>query len=84
MQENIKELPDSITVQCVQVRGNKFQFGVFQLNTLDLDGTDGVKNYWFSTPIQDLYDACAYLEARPTLAGYNSSVLKNALAFYKN
>lgn len=80
----MKDLPSPITVQSVQVNGNKFQFGVFQLNTLNLDGTEGVKNYWFSNPIQDLYDVCAYLEARPKLSGYNPSVLKNALAFYKN
>lgn len=70
-------------MQSVQVKGNKFLFGVFQLNTLDLDGEQGTKNFWFSTPSQDLYNLCSYVEARPTLSGFNPGVLKNALAFYQ-
>lgn len=80
----MKDLPTPVTVQSVQAKGNKFLFGIFQLNTLNLDGDDGVKNFWFSSNILNLYETCDYVEARPTLSGYNETVMKNALAFYQN
>lgn len=83
-QDNVAELPEPITVQSVHIKKAKFQFGVFQLNTLNLNGDDGLKNFWFSSPPIDLYETCAYEEARPRLAGYNPDVLKHVLAFYQN
>lgn len=80
----MKNLPKPIIVQSVQVSGNVFYFGAFQLNTLDLNGTDGIKNYWFNVPAMNLYTKCDYHIARPRLTEYNPDVLKYALAFYKN
>lgn len=84
IQADVKQLPEPITVQSVQVDGSIFFFGVFQLNTLDLDGTDGLKNVWFSVPQKKLYEHCDYEVARPRLVDYNSDVLRYALGFYKN
>lgn len=77
-------MPQPITVQTVQVNNNEFQFGVFQLNTLNLNGTDGTKNIWFALDPIKLYDECAYLVSRPRLNGYNPEVLRLSYAFYKN
>jgi len=82
--ENVKQLPEPITVQSVHVNNKSFYFGMFQLNTLELNGTAGTKNYWFDVPPMDLYSECAYIDARPTLIGYNPDVLKYALGFYNN
>jgi large subunit ribosomal protein L37 len=81
---DVKVLPKPIVVQCVHTNGQTFHFGVFQLNTLDLDGPDGVKNYWFTRPNINLYDECAYKSSRPVLEGYNTDVLRLMNVFYNN
>lgn len=83
-QANVRDLPRPITVQCIQVHVNKFYFGVYQLNTLNLDGKDGIKNVWFSVPPMLLYGNCEYKESRPILSDYNNDVLRHTLAFYQN
>lgn len=84
MQANVRELPKPVTIQCVQVHVNKFYFGVYQLNTLNLDGRDGEKNYWFELPPMNLYGICEYQLDRPVLRAYNNDVLRHAVAFYQN
>lgn len=71
-------------MQAVQTTGNIFHFGVFQLNTLDLDGSDGLKNVWYSIPDITLYEKLDYDVARPHLVEYNPDVLRHALGFMKN
>lgn len=80
----MRELPKPVTVQCVQVHVNKFYFGVYQLNTLNLEGEDGIKNYWYNIPALELYSNCEYQQSRPILENYNQDVLRHAIAFYKN
>lgn len=77
-------MPKPVVVQSVQTDGKSFQFSVFQLNTLELDGSDGLKNIWFSMPKMDLYSECLYKAGRPTLDGYNGNVLKYMQVFYGN
>lgn len=83
-QPDVKTLESPISVQVVHLNGNKLQFGVFQLNTLDLDGSDGVKNFWFTKPELELYQECVYKEGRPAMVGYNRDVLKYMSVFYNN
>lgn len=83
-QADVRDLPQPITVQCVQVHVNRFHFGVYQLNTLNLDGDSGIKNYWFNVPPIHLYTNCEYEESRPKLKNYNNDVLRHTLAFYQN
>lgn len=83
-QADVRDLPKPVTVQCVQVYVNRFYFGVYQLNTLNLDGEDGIKNYWFNIPPKLLYTNCEYYESRPVLSNYNNDILRHALAFYQN
>lgn len=79
----MKELPKPVTVQSVQTDGQFYHFGMFQLNTLDLEGGD-LKNIWFQTPLLNLYDKCCYHLGKPILEGYNSEVIKYLYAFYNN
>lgn len=55
----MKRLPKPIVIQSVLNHENRFYFGCFQLNTLDLNDTDGaeaVKNLWFHSPeVEELH-----------------------------
>lgn len=81
---DVKELPEPITIQCVQSNSQAFHFSVFQLNTLNINGTEGPKNFWWSMPEINLFDTATYVEGRPVLEGYNPEVFKRILAFYTN
>jgi large subunit ribosomal protein L37 len=81
---NVKNLPEPITIQCVQTDGRLFHFAVLQLNTLDLDSTEGKKNVFWMLPRIPLFTSCTYVRGRPLLEGYNSEVFSRLLAFYSN
>ncbi|XP_075038243.1 large ribosomal subunit protein mL37 [Mixophyes fleayi] len=57
--ENAKTLPQPIVVQSVSTDGQLFHFLVLQLNTLDLESNDGVKNIVWMDGDQALYDTVA-------------------------
>lgn len=80
----VKELPDPITIQCIQTDGRLFHFAVLQLNTLDLDGTEGIKNIFWMLPRMPLFSSCTYDNGIPSLKDYNDEVFKRLLAFYSN
>lgn len=80
--DKVKELPQPVTVQCVHSDGRLFHFGVLQLNTLDLENHDGVRNIWYQTPRLQMFNVCAYVKGKPTLEGYNSDVIKHLISFY--
>ncbi|XP_076281189.1 mitochondrial ribosomal protein L37 [Lasioglossum baleicum] len=79
-----KELSEPVVVQCIQSDGQNFHFSVYQLNTLDIDGTEGIKNFWWSAPTYKLYEKAKYEDGKPCVEGYNNEVFKRFLAFYKN
>ncbi|XP_014210281.1 39S ribosomal protein L37, mitochondrial isoform X2 [Copidosoma floridanum] len=81
---DVKELPEPITVQCIHSDGKWFYFSVYQLNTLDIEGKNGIKNYYWMLPKLDLYKVGGYVRGTPVLEGYNPEVLKTMLAFYRN
>jgi large subunit ribosomal protein L37 len=83
-QVSVKDLPEPVTVQCVQTDGRLFHFAVLQLNTLDLDGTEGKKNIFWMLPRIPLFSSCMYVKGRPLLEGYNSEVFLRLLAFCSN
>ncbi|XP_017789946.1 PREDICTED: 39S ribosomal protein L37, mitochondrial [Habropoda laboriosa] len=81
---NVKKLPEPVVVQCIQSDGQNFHFSVYQLNTLDIDGKEGIRNFWWSEPSIKLYEKAQYENGQPCLEGYNNEVFKKFLAFYKN
>ncbi|KAJ4435100.1 hypothetical protein ANN_23675, partial [Periplaneta americana] len=81
---NVKDLPEPVTVQCVQTDGRLFHFAVLQLNTLDLDGTEGKKNIFWTLPRISLFESCMYVKGKPSLEGYNAEVFNRLLAFYSS
>ncbi|XP_055902588.1 39S ribosomal protein L37, mitochondrial [Eupeodes corollae] len=82
--DSVEQLPKPIVVQSIQTDGKTFHFGVFQLNTLQLNGSDGTKNYWFHLPNVDLFSECTYKVGRPILEGYNKDCFRYLKAFYSN
>ncbi|KAK3601148.1 hypothetical protein CHS0354_019142 [Potamilus streckersoni] len=45
---DVKILPEPVSIQCIDVNVDSICFIFFQLNTLDLDNLDGVKNFlWY-------------------------------------
>ncbi|XP_076752808.1 mitochondrial ribosomal protein L37 [Xylocopa sonorina] len=81
---DVKHLPEPVVVQCVQSDGQNFHFSVYQLNTLDLDGVEGIRNFWWSEPSMKLYTQAQYEKGKPCLEGYTSDVFKRFHAFYNN
>ncbi|XP_063704454.1 large ribosomal subunit protein mL37 [Culicoides brevitarsis] len=79
---NVTDLQQPIVVQTVQSDGKRFQFGIFQLNSLDL--TSQKQNYWYSSQIMNLYEECGVKKGKPTLEGYNRDVLKHMTVLYNN
>ncbi|XP_076168496.1 mitochondrial ribosomal protein L37 isoform X2 [Ptiloglossa arizonensis] len=82
--KNVKKLTKPIVVQCIQSDGQNFHFSVYQLNTLDIDGREGIRNFWWSAPSIKLYEKAQYKNGKPYLEGYNNEVFKRFFAFYKN
>ncbi|PSN36555.1 hypothetical protein C0J52_09120 [Blattella germanica] len=82
--DDVKDLPEPITLQCVHTDGRLFHFAVFQLNTLDLDGTEGVRNILWTLPRMPLFGECQYEDGKPSLKDYNKEVFQHLLAFYAN
>lgn len=82
--DGVLDLPEPVTVQCIQSNGKWFEFSVFQLNTLDIDNDQGTRNIWWSSPRLELYETAGYVQGRPTLEKYNPTVFQKFLAFYNN
>ncbi|XP_022121277.2 39S ribosomal protein L37, mitochondrial [Pieris rapae] len=80
--EDIKDLPEPVYVNCIQTDGQRYHFGVLELNTLNVDGTDGTKNVWFCKNDVKLYDSSRYLGGMPALENYNPAVYGYINAFY--
>ncbi|XP_041849260.1 39S ribosomal protein L37, mitochondrial [Melanotaenia boesemani] len=83
-------LDHPITVQAVGTNGRIFQFLVFQLNTTDLSGDDGIKNQMWLDEDVELYE---FAKVRPFikkkqvkvpagLAGYKPKTFSKFLALY--
>ncbi|KAK2143922.1 hypothetical protein NP493_4363g00000 [Ridgeia piscesae] len=82
-----KTLPEPISTQCVMTDGATFHFVCFQLNTLNFDSGDGVKNLvWFDNN-NEMYNKI--LPKRTMLRNtkyedYDPEVFKKILALYVN
>ena len=83
----MKTLREPISTQCVTTNGISFNFVCFQLNTLNFDSEEGVKNLvWFDNNCE-MYKKI--LPKRAMLRNtkyedYNPEVFQKFLAFYMN
>lgn len=82
--KGVEHFEEPIVVQVVQFDNNRIQFGVFQLNTMNLNDSKGLKNFWFSKKPMQLYEDCCYNNGRPALLSYNGNILRLLIAFYNS
>ncbi|XP_077391850.1 large ribosomal subunit protein mL37 [Festucalex cinctus] len=83
-------LDHPITIQAVGTNGRLFQFIVFQLNTTDLSGDDGIKNQVWLDEDALLYDSAKVkpvifrkeVKIPAGLAGYKPETFSKFLALY--
>lgn len=80
--EDVKDLPEPIYLNCIQTDGKEYHFGVLELNTLNLDGTEGAKNVWYSKNNLKLYESSCYFGGMPVLENYNNKVYGYINALY--
>ncbi|KAG7297953.1 hypothetical protein JYU34_018707 [Plutella xylostella] len=80
--DNVQDLPEPVYINCIQTDGQKYHFGVLELNTLNLDGTEGTKNVWYCKNNVTLYDSSRYFNGMPVLENYNPEVYGYINAFY--
>ncbi|KAG9468958.1 hypothetical protein GDO78_021569 [Eleutherodactylus coqui] len=58
--KDVKTLPQPVVVQSVGTDGQLFHFMVLQLNTLDFESNDGIKNLVWMDADQELYESVAF------------------------
>ncbi|XP_077416045.1 large ribosomal subunit protein mL37 [Vanacampus margaritifer] len=83
-------LDHPITIQAVGTNGRLFQFIVFQLNTTDLSGNDGIKNQVWLVEDAELYDSANLkpvmyrkeVKVPAGLVGYKPETFSKFLALY--
>ncbi|XP_074653079.1 large ribosomal subunit protein mL37-like [Tubulanus polymorphus] len=84
---NVTNLPEPVTVQGIKTDGEKFHFVCFQLNTLNINSNDGIKNLvWID---KDNYLFHKILPRRAMLRNtiyedFDPSVFRKFLAFFLN
>ena len=77
------DLPNPVAVNFIHTDGCNFHFSAYQLNTLNLQDSNGIKNvFWHEENISRLYDVCDYVKAVPVLSGYNPEVFAKFAAMY--
>ncbi|KAG6449976.1 39S ribosomal protein L37, mitochondrial [Manduca sexta] len=82
--EDTKDLPEPVYINCIQTDAQNYHFGVLELNTLDVDGTEGTKNVWYCKNNLKLYDSSRYFSGMPVLENYNNKVYGYINAFYNS
>ncbi|CAH0400498.1 unnamed protein product [Chilo suppressalis] len=80
--EDVKDLPEPVHINCIETDGQRFHFGVLELNTLNVDGNEGTKNVWYCKNDMKMYDSSCYLSGIPVLENYNPEVYGYINAFY--
>ncbi|CAB3249153.1 unnamed protein product [Arctia plantaginis] len=80
--EDVKDLPEPVYINCIQTDGRQYHFGVLELNTLNVDGTEGTKNVWYSKNNLQLYESSCYFGGMPALENYNNKVYGYINALY--
>jgi large subunit ribosomal protein L37 len=84
LQKDVKDLPEPVTINCMQTDSRNFYFGCLQLHSLDLDSSKVANNlFWIEDP-QPMFTKCDYVDNKPVLEGYNPQVLETLMALYKS
>jgi len=83
-----KVLPEPISTQCIMTNGDIFRFVCFQLNTLNFETSDGVKNLvWFDEDERPLFNRLMPKRAmlrNTRYLDYDPDVFRQLVSFYVN
>lgn len=85
MQKDVVELPEPLTLNCLQSDSRNFIFGALQVHSLDLNGEEGLARnlLWLQEPAA-LFTKCEYVDGRPVLQGYDPAVAETLMSFYRS
>ena len=85
LQEDVKQLAQPLTLNCVHVDSQNFLFGCLEVNSLDI-GIDGAqpKNLFWVTKMMPLFQKCEYVDAEPIIEGYNPEVIETFMAMHRS
>jgi len=88
LQWETKVLPEPISTQCVMTDGDIFRFVCFQLNTLNFETCDGVKNQvWFDEDERPMFNRVVPRSAmlrNTRYLDYDPDVFRQLISFYVN
>ncbi|EFX83442.1 hypothetical protein DAPPUDRAFT_301877 [Daphnia pulex] len=82
--KDVKDLPEPVTINCMQTDSRNFYFACFQLHSLDLDSSKATSNLFWIEDAQPMFTKCDYVDNQPVLEGYNPQVLETLMALYKS
>ncbi|KAK9509844.1 hypothetical protein O3M35_004747 [Rhynocoris fuscipes] len=82
--KDVEDLPEPLTIQCIQTDSKQFYFSIFQLNTTRSSEETNIRNAYWILPALSLFDQCDYIEGIPKLVNYNPQVFHTLLSFYQN
>ena len=80
--QDVKDLPEPISVMLVITDGLKFHLSAFQLNTLETSGTAKKNIFWQEPELLEIAQVADYVSARPVVDGYDPEVFKKLAAMY--
>lgn len=78
---DVKELLQPVSVQCIYMDIKTFGFIAYQLNTLDLDNDEGLKNQVWCDGPHNLYEE---INQEGEITNYNPDVFAKMFALYLN
>ena len=80
-QNDIKILPEPISMQCIFMDVQSVNFMAYQLNTLEMETNEGIKNQaWIEKP-DNFYSKVSEIEL---VTDYNPSAFSKMLALHMN
>ncbi|XP_044729164.1 39S ribosomal protein L37, mitochondrial [Chrysoperla carnea] len=86
-----EDISEPITIQSVTSDGQFYEFGILQVNTINLE--NNIQNIWWTSDKINLFDQCQYLNGRPTCTSkaeshhghhFNTQVIDYLFAFYNH
>lgn len=90
LQNDVKILPEPISIQCMFMDVQSANFLAYQLNTLDMHHNEGIKNQaWIDKPDNFFSKVCEFEKIllttyNPSVADYNPSIFSKMLAMHMN
>lgn len=81
--ENVEELPQPLTLNCIHTDSQNFLFGCLEVNSLNIRNTDSIaKNLFWVTDNMQAFSKCEYVNGQLVFEGYNPQVIETLMAMH--